>query len=110
MGSPAQHDPGNHVGWLAAAVAGAFSLARALVGRKPAPPDIEESELEAAAVRAGHRAVMLQRLEQLEDRAALNRSAIERLEQIVEQQGDDLHRALKDAERRLCQRIDDSRS
>ena len=119
---PSQHSPGDNIGWLAAAATGAFGLLRALIARKPKPPqppdlsDLDQSEAENALIRGGQRAAILARLSEVEDcqqrildRYEIQRSGMDRLEQLVHDQREDFFRALKDMERRIMQRIDDIR-
>jgi len=108
MASPEHHPGGDHaVGWLFAAITGAFSLLRSLLARRPsAPPPDPETEIDSALSRGAHRAAILARLDELEARQIRGEAGFDRIEWLINEMQRDLWRELEQQEHRLSARID----
>ena len=65
MASP-EHQPGEHVAFLGAAIAGFLSLWRSLASTRKRPDPDKEDEFDSAATRGGNKAIIIWRLDNAE--------------------------------------------
>ena len=110
-----EHDPGHQVGWLVAAITGAFSLLRSLVSRRSEPD--KENELESAITRGSRRALILAqmdetetRLERLETGRLRSEAGIERIERLIVELRDELQASVRHLRREIDEKCSGSSS